>query len=154
VGSGALLDSIRKRIESFGLSANISVREWVGEDQKYELIMSSRVFIFPSYFESWGIVVAESIACMVPVIAYELPIYREVFQGVSETGLITVPVGDKNCMVSIITRLLDNPVPNEELIANSRLVLNRYNWNTVARNQLTVLQKAVSRDDSTVERTK
>jgi glycosyltransferase involved in cell wall biosynthesis len=150
VGSGMLLNSIRKRIESSGLSANISVREWAWGDQKYELIMSSRVFVCPSYLESWGIAVAESIACRVPVIAYELPIYREVFQGVSEAGLITVPVGDKNCMASTITRLLDNPVSNGDLIANSRLVLNKYNWNTVARNELTVLRKAVSRDDSTV----
>ena len=35
----------------------------------------------PSRQESWGIVIAEALACDVPVVAYDLPAYRPIFGG-------------------------------------------------------------------------
>jgi glycosyltransferase involved in cell wall biosynthesis len=53
----------------------------VSEEEKFRLFKASRVFLMPSRQESWGIVIAEALACDVPVVAYDLPAYHPIFGG-------------------------------------------------------------------------
>src|SRR5262249_28765419 len=46
---------------------------------KFRLLKSSRVFVMPSHYESWGIVVGEAVAAGTAVVAYELQCYPSVF---------------------------------------------------------------------------
>jgi len=57
------------------------------------------VFVFPSHEEGYGIAVAEAIAAGKPVVACDLPHYREVFAD----SLITFPVGDVNALTKRLT---------------------------------------------------
>jgi glycosyltransferase involved in cell wall biosynthesis len=52
---------------------------YVSESEKFRLLKSSRVFLMPSRYESWGIVIGEALAIGLPVVAYELEAYRPVF---------------------------------------------------------------------------
>lgn len=51
----------------------------VSEAEKFELYARAQLFVFPSIEEGWGIVVAEALAAGTPVLAYDLPVYREIF---------------------------------------------------------------------------
>jgi len=51
---------------------------------------SARVFIFPSYEEGLSLTLMEALACDLPVIAWDLPVYNSVYQN----RIITVPAGD------------------------------------------------------------
>jgi glycosyltransferase involved in cell wall biosynthesis len=51
----------------------------VSEDEKYRLLKASRLFVMPSRYESWGIVINEALAAGTPVVAYDLSCYRPVF---------------------------------------------------------------------------
>jgi glycosyltransferase involved in cell wall biosynthesis len=42
---------------------------------------ASKVFLFPSRFEGWGLAVGEALACGLPVVCYDLPALREIFGG-------------------------------------------------------------------------
>lgn len=70
---------LEPRIETLGLKANVHFTGFVSETEKFRLLKSSRVFLMPSKYESWGIVIGEALACGVPVVAYELEAYRPVF---------------------------------------------------------------------------
>jgi glycosyltransferase involved in cell wall biosynthesis len=49
------------------------------EEEKYQLLKSCRLFLMPSNYESWGMVIAEAIISRLRVIAYELDAYRPIF---------------------------------------------------------------------------
>ena len=76
---GKSQDKLEPVIGRMGLSENVTFSGLVSEEEKFRLLKSSRVFVMPSRYESWGIVVGEALASDVPVVAYDLPCYRPVF---------------------------------------------------------------------------
>jgi glycosyltransferase involved in cell wall biosynthesis len=62
-------------IRQMGLAENVSFSGLVSEEEKFRLLKASRVFVMPSHYESFGIVVAEALACGVPVVGYRLSCY-------------------------------------------------------------------------------
>jgi len=76
---GKSRDKLEPVIGRMGLLENVTFSGLVSEQEKFRLLKSSRVFVMPSRYESWGIVVGEAFASGVPVVAYDLPCYRPVF---------------------------------------------------------------------------
>jgi glycosyltransferase involved in cell wall biosynthesis len=76
---GKSREALEPVIRERGLGAHVTFSGLVSEDEKYRLLKASRVFVMPSRYESWGIVVGEALAAGVPVVAYELQCYRPVF---------------------------------------------------------------------------
>jgi glycosyltransferase involved in cell wall biosynthesis len=62
-----------------GFAEHLTFSGLVSEEEKYRLLKASRVFVMPSRYESWGIVVGEALAAGIPVVAYDLNCYRPVF---------------------------------------------------------------------------
>jgi len=75
------LDELAPRLAELNLTHCITLTGLVTEEEKFRLFKASRVFLMPSRQESWGIVIAEALACAVPVVAYDLPAYRPIFGG-------------------------------------------------------------------------
>jgi glycosyltransferase involved in cell wall biosynthesis len=75
------LDELSPRLAELKLSHCVTLTGLVSEEEKFRLFKASRVFLMPSRQESWGIVIAEALACDVPVVAYDLPAYRPIFGG-------------------------------------------------------------------------
>ena len=71
----ALVSEIAKR----GLESNVTFSGFVSEAEKIRLFKASRVFLMPSRHEGSPRVVGESIIANTPVVAYDIPNYRPVF---------------------------------------------------------------------------
>ena len=78
------LDELAPRLAELNLSGCVKLSGLVSEEEKFRLFKSSRIFLMPSRQESWGIVIAEALACDVPVVAYDLPAYRPIFGSLIE----------------------------------------------------------------------
>lgn len=76
---GNVRQVLEPRFRELGVAANVEFSGYVSEDEKFRLLKAGRIFLMPSRYESWGIVIAEALACGVPVVAYELEAYRPVF---------------------------------------------------------------------------
>ena len=76
---GDLQKMLAPQVAAAGLSANVEFSGYVAESEKFRLLKSSRLFLMPSRYESWGIVIGEALATGLPVVAYELDAYRPVF---------------------------------------------------------------------------
>lgn len=76
---GSAKKTLAPRIEALGIADRVHFSGYVSEEEKFRLIKSSRVFLMPSHYESWGIVIGEALACAVPVVAYDVAAYRPVF---------------------------------------------------------------------------
>ena len=73
------LRELQPRIESMGLANCVKFSGFVSEDEKFRLFHASRVFLMTSRFEGSPRVVAESLVCNVPVVAYDVETYRPIF---------------------------------------------------------------------------
>src|SRR5581483_9841622 len=76
---GDLKKMLAPQVTAAGLEANVEFSGYVAEAEKFRLLKSSRLFLMPSRYESWGIVIGEALATGLPVVAYELDAYRPVF---------------------------------------------------------------------------
>ena len=77
IGKGK--DLLEPVVQRMGLAEHVTFSGLVSEEEKFRLLKSSRVFVMPSYYESWGIVVGEALVSGVPVVAYKLECYPPVF---------------------------------------------------------------------------
>jgi glycosyltransferase involved in cell wall biosynthesis len=76
---GKSKNTLEPIIREMGLAANVTFSGLVSEEEKFRLLKASRVFVMPSHYESWGIVVGEAVAAGTAVVAYELQCYPSVF---------------------------------------------------------------------------
>lgn len=134
-GHGEETPKLAELIRQRKMEHNIILLGFVPENKKYEILCSSQMFIFPSYLEGWGIAIAEAMACGLPVIAYDLPVYHEVFDG----KLITVDLGDIDAMAKCIIHLLKNPEEANRIGEGNRRFIQKYDWKEIAVRELSFI---------------
>ncbi|MGF7229545.1 MAG: glycosyltransferase family 4 protein [Candidatus Saccharibacteria bacterium] len=100
MGVGPRLDDVREQVATKHLSIEVLGR--VEEAQKFDMHARSKLFVFPSIEEGWGIVVAEALSSGTPVLAYDLPVYRDIFG----THMHVVPLKDTAALVESAAQLL------------------------------------------------
>lgn len=94
-------DEFFRRVKAEGLSENITYLGYITGDEKYDVLADSKIFLFPSYYESFGQSALEAMKCGLPVVAYDLPPFA-----VFTKGMIKVPILDNGKMTEEIYRLL------------------------------------------------
>jgi len=134
------LKELNKEISKNGLEHNIRILGFIGnEEKKIKYLKSSKVFVFPSYEEGFGIAVLEAMACGLPVVAWDLPVYRVVFP----KGIVRVPLGDVERFANEVLRLLSDPELYEKTKYEALQVALRYNWDEIAKRELKLLEDLV-----------
>lgn len=143
IGSGLELSDVQKRIVGLGLEGNVSARGRCDDTELYGLLKSSRVFIFPSVFEGWGIAVAEALACGLPVVAYDIPALRENFGRCESVFLVQVKNSEK--MASATLKILSLSAGKLcKLSRSSRSYARQFAWERVAGIDLEFLEDSMS----------
>ncbi len=69
------------------------------------LMQSTSIFLFPSFYEGFGLALLEAMASGHACVTYDLPVAREVL---GDCG-IRVPLGDSRGMLDAVAKLLDEP---------------------------------------------
>ena len=87
--------------------------------------------------ESFGLVLVEAMAAGVPVVASDIPGYRDV---VGSAGVL-VPPGDAVALAAELGRLLDDDVERARLAAAGRREAAQYAWPRVAERVLAVYER-------------
>ena len=76
---GNLREALGARITELGLGSHVEFTGFVSGVEKFRWLRRARVFLMPSQHEGLPIVVGEALACELPVVAYELEMYRPYF---------------------------------------------------------------------------
>ncbi|BDI61788.1 glycosyltransferase family 4 protein [Qipengyuania nanhaisediminis] len=79
--TGTILDPLRKRA---GLSRHVSVRHDCRDAELAGLVANASALLFPSLAEGFGLPLVEGLAAGTPVIASDIPIFREIGQGCAQ----------------------------------------------------------------------
>ncbi len=118
----------RLRLDATGIDLLGSL----ADEQLTEELLMTKMLVAPSLGnESFGMVLTRAYACATPVVASDIPGYRDVVT--SFTGRL-VPPGDPDVLADVIVALLANEPGRARLGAQAREVArSKYSWPRIAR---------------------
>ena len=138
IGEGPELKNLRIKIKKLKLERKIHVFGGLPDEKMYKILCKSRVFVFPSRFEGWGIAVAEALACGLPVICYEIPALKEVF-GNCKT-VFFVSKFNSAALAEKILEVLEN-FNCKKFGRTSQGFVKRFDWKKIFREDLKFLRQ-------------
>ena len=138
LGAGPLEAELRQRAHELDIAAAVTFGGAVPNEELAPYYRRAAAVVMPSIVaqdgdqEGLGLVIAEALACECPVIASDLPAIRDVIdEGV--TGLLARP-GDARDLADKIVAMLRDPGRARTLARRGRdMVLERFDWASVAR---------------------
>lgn len=128
---------LRSLISGYGLEDRVVLKGTVDEETKYRLIRESKLCLFPSYLEGWAITPQEALACGLPVVTYDLPVYEENIRPCD--AVVTVPVGEFETMAEKAIELLtDGRYAEYEDIGPP--FVEKFRWDDVAQKEFQLIR--------------
>ena len=127
-GRGRDENRLKQMARGLGLS-NVEFPGFVSEEGKIALLKADCIFVLPSRFEGWGIVVLEAAVCGRPVVVSDIP---ELRYAVDAGFAISFKSGDANDLVDKLKYLLGNKSLRREMGLKARGYAERYNWDKIA----------------------
>jgi glycogen(starch) synthase len=136
-GSGSAEGELRRQARRLGLHRKGEFLGWVGDDMLHSLYRIAEVCIVPSIYEPFGIVALEAMASGCLCVAADTGGLREVVPGDGTVGL-RFPSRDTAALQAILERVLTDDEERQQLVAEAREHVLRFDWAEVARQTLGV----------------
>ena len=137
-----LFDETLRAAAEHGLTSDIIFTGYVPEADLPPLYSGARCFIYPSYFEGFGLPVLEAMQCGTPVIAGNRTSLPEV---VGDAGLLVDPF-DEQALALAMAGIIENSDLAAELRVKGLKRARDFSWRKTARMTLEVYMQAVERN--------
>lgn len=118
LGEGEKRSSLEALIQALGLDSEVSLPGFT--ENPYTYLSRAALFVLSSRFEGFGNVVAEALACGVPVVSTDCPSGPAEILDYGKYGRL-IPVGDSAAMTTAILTMLEAPVDRAALRHRSQL---------------------------------
>ena len=109
--------------------ARIKLLGQVDRARLCELLRDTNVFVFPTYYEGFGLALTEAMASGHACVAYDIPVVREVL---GDTGVL-VPLGNAEALVEQVAQLARDPAAIAQHAARARAQVERFSWDDARR---------------------
>ena len=125
-----------------GVLARVRAHGRVTNERRHELLSRADVLCAPSLGgESFGLVVVEGMAAGLPVVASDIPGYRDVLP--PSAGRLVRP-GDGAALAAALAELLDDAELRARLGGAGSVAAERYDWSVVAGEVVEVYEQALA----------
>ena len=134
--------SIQAQIQTSRLAQRTTIAGFVEGDLKLGLLQDADLFVLPSYYENFGIAVAEAMAVGTPVvISDQVHIWQEVKN--YRAGWVTAC--EQEALSQVLHQaFLDAPARRERGENARQLVQEKYSWSAIAKTMIEVYQQLVN----------
>jgi glycosyltransferase involved in cell wall biosynthesis len=130
VGTGPRLDEYRALAQQLAIDQHVRFLGFIERDKMPAQYTEADLFVLPSRRESFGLVLAEAMACGLPVVATTAGAIPEVVKD-GVTGLL-VPPDDPEGLAEAINSLLGDPARMNDMGAQGRARVERlFTWDKV-----------------------
>lgn len=110
VGNGPLKDELSARRDALGLTDRVVISDFVHKPELPRYYAAADLFVLPSYYDTYGVVVNEAMACGLPVVTTDRVGAAHDLVQQDVNGMI-VPVGDADALAQALERILqDEPL--------------------------------------------
>jgi glycosyltransferase involved in cell wall biosynthesis len=133
---------IKVQIQNSSLAKYTTITGFVSGDLKVELLTNSDLFVLPSYYENFGIAVAEAMAAGKPVVISDrIHISEDIQQ--AEAGWVG-PL-EPGAIASLIKSAILNPDERKRRGLNAKEYAKKhYNWEAIAQKTIAAYQQILS----------
>jgi len=139
-GPPHLIFQVNKLIREYKLNRNIDYLGVVYDtNKKFSILKMSKVLLHPSYEENWAIVIGEAMSCGTPVIAYDLPVLRDIWR----MGIVRIPVGNIDGFANAVIKCLSNSDFLNRLSNEAKRMASQYSWNKIAEEELYLIKLTI-----------
>jgi glycosyltransferase involved in cell wall biosynthesis len=100
----------------------------------------AELFVFPSYLETFGHPLLEAMASSVPVVAADIPVFREI----AEDAAFYADPHDAGALARAMQSALESPLARETLVKRGRERVRALSWDRTAGRLVTLFQEVVA----------
>lgn len=136
-----LYEETLRSIEGQGIASDVIFTGYVPEGDLPALYTDALCFVYPSYFEGFGLPPLEAMQCGAPVITGDRTSLPEV---IGDAGLMVDPF-DEWAISSAIERMIDDPGLRADFRRKGLERARLFNWHQTARRTLQVYERAMER---------
>jgi glycosyltransferase involved in cell wall biosynthesis len=112
--------------------ANIVLKDFVDESEQLQLYQHASLYVQPSHYEGFGMPLLEAMACDIPVVCSDIPIFREV----CDDGAVYFDHTDPDSMAKTINESLQNISMRKHSISSGRSRVKHYRGHTSGAKEL------------------
>jgi glycosyltransferase involved in cell wall biosynthesis len=143
-GRGWLYDGLLAEIHRLKLADRIYLTGFVSDADLPALYSISEIFVFPSYYEGFGLPLLEAMACGTPIISSNSSSLPEVVSSENETAALLLSPTDEEGWAQAIHNLATNEEKRRSLVdAGFRQVVH-FRWENTARQLLSLYDRLLS----------
>ena len=128
VGGGPFASAEIDFFEHIGISGRIFQR-FLTDRQLAQAYQQAELLVFPSLSEGFGIPILEAFSCGCPVVASDIPVFREV----AENAVLYFDPNSASELATRVTELLDSKDLRDKLSLEGKLQNAHFSWERCAR---------------------
>jgi glycosyltransferase involved in cell wall biosynthesis len=129
LGEGVLRKSLEKKAQELGISGYVLFPGFISNP--YPVLKHADIFVLSSFYEGFGIVLLEAMACGTPVIASNCHWGPAELLKDGEAGML-VPPGDPELLADAVLRMLEDPEKAGEYANKASMAVQDYDIKNVA----------------------
>ena len=130
---------IKKAILGSSYQEDIIEKGYVPEEEKWQILQSATAFIFPSFYEGFGMPLLEAFAAGVPVAASDISSLPEI----GGDACVYFNPDNVNDIARKIKEVLENESLRQNLIQKGKSRLQNFSWEKCTRETLRVLEEII-----------
>ncbi|MDJ0337572.1 glycosyltransferase family 1 protein [Cryobacterium sp. PH31-O1] len=132
-------DPLTPLVRDLGLQKWVSLRGWLTPEELDTLYAESTLFVFPTFFEGFGLPVLEAMAHGCPVLCSDIPVLREV----AGDAAGYVDAHDAARLADSIGELLSSPTKLARLATTGLARAKEFTWDRTAQQTLESFQRVL-----------
>lgn len=142
IGGGSEQDHYEKTVQELQLS-NIIIEPFHPMQELFQYYKASDVFVHPTSYDVWGLVVNEAMACGLPVVVSDKCVAGVELIEKGENGFI-VPMGNDDMMVDWIRHIFENDDVSNKMSQKSLETIRPYTIDNMAKKHVEVFKELIN----------
>jgi len=138
VGSGEKEKSLRLQAERLGIQKHVEFLGFLPDSEMQKQYSEASIFVSPSRYEGFGIVLLEALASGLPLVTTKTGISSKVVEH-GKNGFLV----DYENMGEAIVKLLKDKNLRKQMGIRSREIAKNYSWSSAAKRMITIYEELV-----------
>ena len=126
--------------QTWGIADRVSMLGWVEDSDLPALYAESFAFVYPSFYEGFGLQLCEAMSLGCPVLASSASCLPEILGN----GGLTFDPNTPSTLTSLIDQLISTPAFRDILVARALVRAGDFSWKRAAAATLSVYEDAIS----------
>ena len=123
-------------VKEQGLTKSVKELGWIDEEDLNAIYSAAELFVFPSWYEGFGLPVLEAMSCRLPVILSDIPTHREI---ANDSALYFKP-GDNVELAENIISLLNDKFKRDDMTLRGLQRIKDFNWQKTAQEMIKIYE--------------